>query len=116
MVERHRGDPGATLKFPLLADEDRRVSLPYDMIHPNVSDRLTVRSVYVIVPDKKVKLSITYPASTGRNFSEVLRVSESLQLTNDYRIATPANWQHGEDVIIVPAGSDAEADKIFRNG
>jgi thioredoxin-dependent peroxiredoxin len=107
---------GARLNFPLLADADRRVSTLYDMIHPNASDTLTVRSVYVIGPDKKVKLTITYPASTGRNFNEILRVIESLQLTNDYRVATPVNWQHGDDVIIVPAVSDAEADKAFPKG
>jgi thioredoxin-dependent peroxiredoxin len=86
------------------------------MIHPNASDTLTVRSVYVIGPDKKVKLTITYPASTGRNFDEILRVIESLQLTNDYRVATPVNWQHGDDVIIVPAVSEVEADKAFPKG
>jgi len=107
---------GVRLNFPLLADADRKVSTLYDMIHPNANDTLTVRSVYVIGPDKKVKLTITYPASTGRNFDEILRVIESLQLTNDYRVATPVNWQHGNDVIIVPAVSDAEADKAFPKG
>ena len=83
---------GTRLNFPLIADADRKVSTLYDMIHPNANDTLTVRSVYVIGPDKKVKLTITYPASTGRNFDEILRVIESLQLTHDYRVATPANW------------------------
>jgi alkyl hydroperoxide reductase subunit AhpC len=107
---------GTRLNFPLIADADRKVSTLYDMIHPNANDTLTVRSVYVIGPDKKVKLTITYPASTGRNFDEILRVIESLQLTHDYRVATPANWQHGDDVIIVAAASDAEADKAFPKG
>jgi thioredoxin-dependent peroxiredoxin len=107
---------GAPLNFPLLADHDRRVSTLYDMIHPNASDTLTVRSVYVIGPDKKVKLTITYPASTGRNFDEILRVIESLQLTNGFRVATPVNWQYGDDVIIIPAVSDADADAAFPKG
>jgi alkyl hydroperoxide reductase subunit AhpC len=107
---------GTRLNFPLIADADRKVSTLYDMIHPNANDTLTLRSVYVIGPDKKVKLTITYPASTGRNFDEILRVIESLQLTHDYRVATPANWQHGDDVIIVAAASDAEADKAFPKG
>jgi alkyl hydroperoxide reductase subunit AhpC len=107
---------GVKFNFPLLADADRKVSTLYDMIHPNANDTLTVRAVYVIGPDKRVKLTITYPASTGRNFDEILRVVESLQLTNDYRVATPVNWQHGDDVIIVPAVSDAEADKAFPKG
>jgi len=100
---------GVKLNFPLLADADRRVATLYDMIHPNASDTLTVRSVFVIGPDKKVKLTITYPASTGRNFDEILRVIESLQLTSNYKIATPVNWQHGDDVIILPAVPDADA-------
>jgi len=107
---------GAQLNFPLLADADRKVSDLYGMIHPNASDTLTVRSVYVIGPDKKVKLTITYPASTGRNFDEILRVIDSLQLTADYKVATPVNWQHGDDCIIVPAISDAEADTAFPKG
>ncbi|MBV9824514.1 MAG: peroxiredoxin [Alphaproteobacteria bacterium] len=107
---------GAKLNFPLLADADRRVSNLYDMIHPNANDTLTVRSVYVVGPDKKVKLTITYPASTGRNFEEILRVIDSLQLTSDYKVATPVNWQHGDDCIIVPAVSDAEADTAFPKG
>jgi alkyl hydroperoxide reductase subunit AhpC len=107
---------GTSLDFPLLADADRKVSTLYDMIHPNASDTLTVRSVYVIGPDKKVKLTLTYPASTGRNFDELLRVIESLQLTSDYKVATPVNWQHGDDVVILPALSDADADKAFPKG
>jgi thioredoxin-dependent peroxiredoxin len=107
---------GVKLNFPLLADPDRKVATLYDMIHPNASDTLTVRSVFVIGPDKKVKLTITYPASTGRSFDEVLRVIESLQLTSDYKVATPVNWQHGDDVIILPAVPDAEADQAFPKG
>ncbi|MFV0309795.1 MAG: peroxidase, partial [Desertimonas sp.] len=94
----------------------RSVADLYDMIHPNANDTLTVRSVFVIGPDKKVKLTITYPASTGRNFEEILRVIDSLQLTADYKVATPANWTHGDDVIIVPAVSDDEAKGLFPNG
>ncbi len=107
---------GAKLNFPLLADADRKVSDLYGMIHPNASDTMTVRSVFVIGPDKKVKLTITYPASTGRNFDEVLRVIDSLQLTAGHKVATPVNWKQGEDCIIVPAVSDAEADKMFPKG
>jgi alkyl hydroperoxide reductase subunit AhpC len=107
---------GATLNFPLLADADKKVSNLYGMIHPNASDTMTVRSVFVIGPDKKVKLTITYPASTGRNFDEVLRVIDSLQLTAQYKVATPVNWKHGQDCIIVPAVSDADADKLFPKG
>jgi thioredoxin-dependent peroxiredoxin len=107
---------GAKLNFPLLADADRKVSTLYDMIHPNANDTLTVRSVYVVDPDKKVKLTITYPASTGRNFEEILRVIDSLQLTSTYKVATPVNWQHGDDCIIVPAVTDAEADTAFPKG
>ena len=107
---------GVKLNFPLLADADRKVSTLYDMIHPNANDSLTVRTVYVIGPDKKVKLTIAYPASTGRNFDEILRVMESLQLTSNYKVATPVNWQHGDDVIILPTVPDAEADKAFPKG
>ena len=107
---------GTALNFPLLADADRKVSDLYGMIHPNANDTLTVRSVFVIGPDKKVKLTITYPASTGRNFDEILRVIDSLQLTANHKVATPVNWQHGQDCIIVPALSDAEADKAFPKG
>ncbi|GGC24741.1 peroxidase [Parapedobacter defluvii] len=89
--------------FPIIADSDRKVSELYDMIHPNASATATVRSVFIIGPDRKIKLTLTYPASTGRNFNEILRVIDSLQLTADYSVATPADWKHGEDVIVVPA-------------
>jgi alkyl hydroperoxide reductase subunit AhpC len=104
---------GAALNFPLIGDPDKKVSNLYDMIHPNADDTLTVRSVFVIGPDKKVKLTLTYPASTGRNFDELLRVVDSLQLTATQSLATPANWQKGEDVIIAPSVSDEEAKKRF---
>jgi alkyl hydroperoxide reductase subunit AhpC len=107
---------GVGLNFPLLGDPDRKISNLYDMIHPNASDTLTVRSVYVIGPDKKVKLIITYPASTGRNFDEILRVIDSLQLTAKHAVATPVNWQQGEDVIIVPSVSDEDAKSKFPGG
>jgi len=102
--------------FPLIADEDRKVALLYDMIHPNASATATVRSLFVIGPDKLVKLTITYPASTGRNFYEVLRVVDSLQLTAGYSVATPADWKGGEDVIVVPAVSTEDAVKKFPKG
>ncbi|MFN5438877.1 MAG: peroxiredoxin [Bacteroidota bacterium] len=102
--------------FPIIADEDRKVAHLYDMIHPNASATFTVRSLFVIGPDKKLKLSITYPASTGRNFVEVLRVIDSLQLTAKYSVATPADWKHGEDVIVVPAVSTEDAIKKFPKG
>jgi alkyl hydroperoxide reductase subunit AhpC len=107
---------GQAVNFPMIGDPDRTVADLYDMIHPNADDTLTVRSVFVIGPDKKVKLTITYPASTGRNFDEILRVIDSLQLTADHKVATPANWTDGEDVIIVPALSDEEAAELFPNG
>ena len=107
---------GTALNFPLIGDEDRKVADLYDMIHPNASDTLTVRSVFIIGPDKKVKLTLTYPASTGRNVDEVLRVLDSLQLTADYKVATPVNWKDGEDVIVVPALSDEEAKERFPKG
>ena len=107
---------GAKLNFPLIADPDRKVSNLYDMIHPNANDTLTVRSVFVIDNNKKVRLTITYPASTGRNFDEVLRVIDSLKLTSDYQVATPVNWKHGDDVIIVPSLSADEAKKKFPKG
>ncbi len=106
----------ATVNFPLIADPERKVATLYDMIHPNALNNLTVRSVFVIGPDKKVKLTLTYPASTGRNFDEVLRVIDSLQLTAKYSVATPANWKDGEDCIVVPALSDEEAKKKFPKG
>ncbi|QYK48411.1 MAG: peroxiredoxin [Phycisphaeraceae bacterium] len=107
---------GAKLNFPLLADADKKVSNLYGMIHPNASDTMTVRSVFIIGPDKKVKLTITYPASTGRNFDEVLRVIDSLQLTAKHKVATPVNWKDGQDCIIVPAVTDEEANKLFPKG
>ncbi len=102
--------------FPIIADENRKVSDLYGMIHPRANDTLTVRSVFVIGPDKKVKLILTYPASAGRNFDEILRVIDSLQLTANYKVATPANWKHGEDVIIAGTVSDEDAKKLFPNG
>ena len=107
---------GYALNFPLLADPERKVSDLYGMIHPNANDTLTVRSVFVIGPDKKVKLMITYPASTGRNFEEILRVIDSLQLTAKHSVATPVNWKSGEDCIIVPSVSDDDAKKKFPGG
>jgi alkyl hydroperoxide reductase subunit AhpC len=107
---------GYALNFPLLADPDRKISNLYGMIHPNANDTLTVRSVFVIGPDKKVKLMITYPASTGRNFDEILRVIDSLQLTAKHSVATPVNWKSGEDCIIVPSVSDEDAKKKFPGG
>ncbi|TAH05744.1 MAG: peroxiredoxin [Sphingobacteriales bacterium] len=104
------------VQFPIIADEDRNVATLYDMIHPNASETFTVRSLFVIGPDKKVKLIITYPASTGRNFVEVLRVVDSLQLTAGYSVATPADWKEGEDVIVVPAVSTEDAIKKFPKG
>jgi len=107
---------GHALNFPLIADSDRKIAGLYGMIHPNASETFTVRSVFVIGPDKKLKLSITYPASTGRNFEEILRVIDSLQLTARHSVATPVNWKHGEDVIIVPAVSDEAAKAKFPGG
>ncbi|HNV28536.1 MAG TPA: peroxiredoxin [Cyclobacteriaceae bacterium] len=104
------------VNFPIIADADFKVSNLYDMIHPQVSDKFTVRSVFVIAPDKKVKLTITYPASTGRNFDEILRVIDSLQLTAGYSVATPANWQQGEDVIITTAVKDEDIAAKFPKG
>jgi alkyl hydroperoxide reductase subunit AhpC len=104
------------VNFPIIADPDRTVANLYDMIHPNASETFTVRSLFVIGPDKKVKLTITYPASTGRNFVEVLRVVDSLQLTANYSVATPADWKTGEDVIVVPAVSTEDAMKKFAKG
>ncbi len=107
---------GARVNFPLIADHDKKVADLYDMIHPNASDTATVRSVFVIGADKKIKLSLTYPASTGRNFDEILRVIDSLQLTAKHSVATPANWKNGEDVIIVPAVSNEQAKEKFPDG
>ncbi|WP_336518091.1 peroxiredoxin [Pollutibacter soli] len=122
-IDKHRGwvkDINETQKvnveFPIIADPDRKVADLYDMIHPNSSENFTVRSLFVIGPDKKIKLTITYPASTGRNFVEVLRVIDSLQLTANYSVATPADWKNGEDVIVVPAVSTEDAVKKFPKG
>jgi alkyl hydroperoxide reductase subunit AhpC len=105
-----------TVEFPIIADEDRSISTLYGMLHPKASATLTVRSLFIIAPDKTVKLMITYPASTGRNFVEILRVIDSLQLTANYKVATPANWVHGENVIVVPAVSTEEAIEKFPKG
>jgi thioredoxin-dependent peroxiredoxin len=107
---------GTAVNFPMIGDSDKNVSNLYDMIHPNASDTMTVRSVFIIGPDKKIKLSITYPASTGRNFDEILRVIDSLQLTAKFKVATPANWVNGNDVIIGGAVSDEEAKQLFPQG
>ena len=122
-VDKHLGWIGdinetqnCTVDFPIIADDDRKVSTLYDFIHPNASATATVRSLVIIAPDKTVKLIITYPASTGRNFVEVLRVLDSLQLTANYSVATPANWAHGERVIVVPAVSTEDAVKKFPKG
>ncbi len=104
---------GQELNFPVIGDEDRKVAELYDMIHPNANDTLTVRSVFIIGPDKKVKLTLTYPASTGRNVAEILRVLDSLQLTEQYQVSTPVDWQDGDDVIIAPAIPDEEAKQKF---
>ncbi len=105
-----------TMNFPIIADENRQVASAYDMIHPNADDKATVRSVFIIAPDKKIKLTLTYPASTGRNFAEILRVIDSLQLTAHHKVATPADWREGEDCIVSPAVSDSDAEKLFPKG
>ncbi len=105
-----------TVNFPMIADPEKKTAMLYDMIHPNASDNMTVRSVFVIGPDKKIKLMITYPASCGRNFEELLRVVDSLQLTAKFKVATPVNWKDGQDCIIVPAVSDDDAKKLFPKG
>jgi len=114
-VESHKGwindineTQNTSVNFPIIADPDRKVSQLYDMIHPNASETFTVRSLFVIDPNKKIRLTITYPASTGRNFNEVLRVIDSLQLTDSHSVATPGNWQDGDDVVIVPSLKDEE--------
>lgn len=119
-LDSHRGwisdineTQNATVNYPMIADPDQEVAQLYDMIHPNANDKMTVRSVFVIGPDKKIKLMLTYPASTGRNFDEILRVVDSLQLTANHKLATPVNWNSGEDCIIVPAVTDEEADQTF---
>lgn len=111
-----RETQGTALNFPVIADPDHKVAELYDMIHPEISDVFTVRSVFIVGPDKKVKLMITYPASTGRNFDEILRVIDSLQLTAGYSVATPVNWKDGDDVIIVPSLSDEAAKEKFPGG
>ncbi len=122
-LESHRGwindineTQNTSVNFPIIADDTRYVALLYDMIHPRADDKMTVRSVYVIGPDKKIKLMITYPASTGRNFNEILRVIDSLQLTTYQKLATPVNWQQGEDCVILPSISNEEATELFPKG
>ncbi len=122
-LESHRGwvldineTQCTTVNFPIIADPDRTVATLFDMIHPNADDKATVRSVFIIGPDKKIKLTLTYPASTGRNFQELLRVIDSLQLTAKFRVATPVDWKDGEDCIITPAVKDAEAETLFPKG
>jgi alkyl hydroperoxide reductase subunit AhpC len=122
-LESHKGwtadiedTQGVKLNYPIIADPDRKVADLYNMIHPNASDTVTVRSVFVIGPDKKVKATITYPQSAGRNFDEILRLIDSLQLSAKYSVSTPANWQQGQDVIIMPAVTDEEAKKKFPKG
>jgi len=122
-LEKHHGwikdineTQACTMNFPVIADENRQVATAYDMIHPNADDKATVRSVFVIGPDKKIKLTLTYPASTGRNFTEILRVIDSLQLTAHHKVATPADWKQGQDCIVVPAVSDTDAEKLFPKG
>lgn len=111
-----RETQGQALNFPVIADHDKKVATLYDMIHPNVSETFTVRSVFVIGPDKKIKATLTYPASSGRNFEEILRLVDSCQLTAKYSVATPVNWKQGEDCIIVPALSDEQAREKFPGG
>jgi len=122
-LDKHKGwindineTQNVTVGFPIIADEDKSIAHAYGMIHPNASETFTVRSLFIIGPDKKVKLMITYPASTGRNFVEVLRVIDSLQLTANFSVATPADWKEGEDVIVVPAVSTEDAIKKFPKG
>lgn len=107
---------GSAVDFPMLADADRKVANLYGMIHPSASDTMTVRNVFIIDPNRKIRLMLTYPASTGRNFDEILRVIDSMQMTDRSKVATPANWKQGDDVIIVPAVSDDEAKKLFPDG
>ena len=107
---------GSTINFPLIGDPDRRISALYDMIHPNVSDTYTVRSMFVIGPDNRVKLTLTYPITTGRSFEEILRVLDALQLTTDYSVATPSDWRQGDEVVISPTVSDEDARRKFPRG
>jgi alkyl hydroperoxide reductase subunit AhpC len=122
-LDRHKGwakdieeTQGEKLNFPLLADGDRKVSQLYGMIHPNADSTATVRSVFVIDPNKKVRLTLTYPAPTGRNFDEILRVIDSLQLTEYEKVATPVNWKDGDDVVILPSITNEQADTMFPKG
>lgn len=122
-VENHKGwisdineTQNTVVNFPIIGDEDRKISALYDMIHPNSSENFTVRSVFIIGNDKKVKLIISYPASTGRNFEELLRVIDSLQLTANYSVATPANWKQGEDVVVAPSIKTEDIDAKFPKG
>jgi alkyl hydroperoxide reductase subunit AhpC len=122
-LDSHRGwikdineTQACTMNFPIVADENRQVASAYDMIHPNADDKATVRSVFIIGPDKKIKLTLTYPASTGRNFTEILRVIDSLQLTASHKVATPADWRRDEDCIVSPSVSDSDARQLFPKG
>ncbi len=122
-LDSHRGwikdineTQACTMNFPIVADENRQVASAYDMIHPNADDKATVRSVFIIGPDRKIKLTLTYPASTGRNFTEILRVIDSLQLTASHKVATPADWRRGEDCIVSPSVSDSDARQLFPKG
>ncbi|MFC2186087.1 peroxiredoxin [Fulvivirgaceae bacterium LMO-SS25] len=107
---------GSHVNFPIIADPNKEVAMLYDMIHPNATEKTTVRSVFIIDPNKKVRLTLTYPASTGRNFNEILRVIDSLQLTDSHKVATPADWEVGKDVVILPSISDQDANKLFPQG
>ena len=107
---------GCTVNYPIIADPDKKVAEMYDMIHPNALNNLTVRSVFIVGPDKKVKLTLTYPASTGRNFAEILRVIDSLQLTANYQVATPVDWKHGDDCVVVPAIKTEDIPAKFPKG
>jgi len=107
---------GQAVNFPMIADGDRKVSELYDMIHPNADQTATVRTVYIVDPNKKIRLSLTYPQTAGRNFDEILRVIDSMQLTDRHKVSTPVNWKQGQDVIIVPAVSDEEAKERFPKG
>ena len=122
-VDSHKGwikdineTQSCTVSFPIIADPDKKVSELYDMIHPNALNNLTVRSVFIIAPDKTVKLTITYPASTGRNFAEILRVIDSLQLTANYQVATPVDWKHGDDCVVIPAIKTEDIPAKFPKG
>ncbi len=122
-VDSHKGwvndineTQGCTVNYPIIADPDKKVAEMYDMIHPNALNNLTVRSVFIVGPDKKVKLTLTYPASTGRNFAEILRVIDSLQLTTNYQVATPVDWKHGDDCVVVPAIKTEDIPAKFPKG